>query len=293
MKMITMKVKTVFDEIMHVNEDGAEYWVCSELASVLGTGEAMKQAEAIRDRQLDTTGTECRIIVPFERTDEETGSTEQDYMLTRKACRRIAEAVPESARSREARSYFAPQKIVTGNAWKIILGAMLALPIIYIALLAFGAFSDGSEKMDTKQDNEKLAQEAKDAGYEAVAYSCKLMGTETVDGVRYVQFMSAGRVTKDHPAIAFREDASYKIAHELRKGHKYTIYGTEIGKLTETAMLVEPYCLVRDTGLDGIGKVLAVGGRAFIALVILGALELVLFISYLITLRISTVISDD
>ncbi|MBP5489581.1 MAG: hypothetical protein J6Y10_03165 [Lachnospiraceae bacterium] len=244
--------RTVFDEIRHTREDGMEYWLYSELSQVLeyeDKSELDRIMEELKQQQDDMWGKSRRDIAPLEET---VMPGEQDYVLSRRACRTLVERAPQNMTNSQAKMYFRMRQERTGVLWKILFGTLIAVPILCICVMFYVVNSAVREKRETDRENmrnSEIAMEALASGYSLIGYDYRVAKTETRDGVEYLVFGGhgyIGELGETHTAsIWIRKDAPFRSSDDLDSGIKYDIYGRDVELLEEDAVLIEPYGFVK------------------------------------------------
>ena len=294
MEPTQINIQAALDGIMHTNEDGSIYWICSELAAVLGDDGVMAQkASEICEKAMKTSGMGCVYIIPFDSEDGD-GARKQDYVLTKRGCRLLVSELPLRKETWDARAYFTQKKKPVGKAWKILRVAVIAFPVALIMIALIVSRVQERKLRKENERNDQLRTEALQAGYEKVADNCYLTTGITENGVKYIVFTDAGLLGNPRPDYAFPEDAVYKIDEELKEGRRYEIYGTKRGELERGTTLIEPYCLVKDNnGLVHVFESLS-GTITFLSILFWAIIvESILLVAYRKTYQNSLVVADE
>ena len=109
-------LKLTFDDIMHITDDGVEYWSARELCKILGYGEFNKFIPVIKKAMISCENSEISVLNHFAEVGEMvpigSGAARKfkNYHLTRYACYLIAQnGDPRKDEIAFAQSYFAVQ----------------------------------------------------------------------------------------------------------------------------------------------------------------------------------------
>ena len=243
----------MFDSMKHKREDGGVYWVASEVLKVMGYDNP-EEGEKLVQKAMElrgNVGTETDFIAFANKADGDAEAS-RDYCLSKKACRLLAEAADgKKPGVYEARVYFAQKRSKDSLAWKIALGILIMIPVIWLVLMCVFAMKESKvekKKEENRKADEQLAEEALAAGYTLVIDD-RQPEVVTIDGAEYYEAKApSGR---DYASVLFRKDAAYRMGssgngyESLNPNYRAELYCKEVAMQDETHMLVEPYCLIR------------------------------------------------
>ncbi|MBO4787671.1 MAG: hypothetical protein J5531_02095 [Lachnospiraceae bacterium] len=243
----------MFDSMKHKREDGGVYWVASEVLKVMGYDNP-EEGEKLVQKAMElrgNVGTETDFIAFANKADGEAEAS-RDYCLSKKACRMLAGAADgKKPGVYEARVYFAQKRSKDSLAWKIVLGILIMIPVIWLVLMCVFAMKESKvekKKEENRKADEQLAEEALAAGYTLVIDD-RQPEDVTIDGAEYYEAKApSGR---DYASVLFRKDAAYRMGssgngyESLNPNYRAELYCKEVAMQDETHMLVEPYCLIR------------------------------------------------
>ena len=243
----------MFDSMKHKREDGGVYWVASEVLKVMGYDNP-EEGEKLVQKAMElrgNVGTETDFIAFANKADGD-AEVSRDYCLSKKACRLLAEAADgKKPGVYEARVYFAQKRSKDSLAWKIALGILIMIPVIWLVLMCVFAMKESKvekKKEENRKADEQLAEEALAAGYTLVIDD-RQPEDVTIDGAEYYEAKApSGR---DYASVLFRKDAAYRMGssgngyESLNPNYRAELYCKEVAMQDETHMLVEPYCLIR------------------------------------------------
>ena len=243
----------LYKNVKRTREDGVSYWIASEVLTLMGYDNPAEGEELIQKAKelRGAVGTETDFVA-FNDAEDGEAEASRDYCLSKKACRLLAEAADgKKPGVYEARVYFAQRRSKDSLAWKIALGILIMIPVIWLVSMCVFAMKESKvekKKEENKKADEQLAEEALAAGYTLVIDD-RQPEDVTIDGAEYYEAEApSGR---DYASVLFRKDAAYRMGssgngyESLNPNYSADLYCKEVAMQDETHMLVEPYCLIR------------------------------------------------